>query len=206
MNLLNKDKFIPQFEPRIKFKYCWDVFRQMRSGWVGDGETVKSFESMLQQIVGVDFAYSTTSGTTALMLAIKALELPIGSTILFPAYTFIAGANAARFLGYNIRLVDIKEDTLSIDPSKMKIDDNVSAVMFVNHNGYHGGDLQKIKDTCVTHGIKLIEDASQCLGIPGNFHTGDVSVVSFSVPKLITTGQGGAVFTNDHMRPMDYLN
>ena len=191
------NKFIPQFEPRVKFKYCWDVFKQMRSGWVGDGSTVQEFEQRLKECADVKYAHTTTSGTVALMLAIESLGLPKGSTILFPAYTFISGANAARFLGYNIKLVDIKEDTLSMDPSKVEITEDISAIIFINHNGYCGPDLDKIKQICQENDLKMIEDSSQCLGIKGNFNTGDISVASFSVPKLITTGQGGAVFTND---------
>jgi perosamine synthetase len=189
--------FIPQYAPWIRPGYGRAVARQVDSGWVGPGEATAAFEAALAEAVGVPFAAATTSGTAALIIAIKALGLPRGSTILFPAYTFLAGANAARFLGHKVRLVDIKEDTLCMDPDQVAIGPDVGAVMFVNHNGYAGPDVARIHRICAKAGVPLIEDASQGLGIRGCGTVGDVSVLSFSVPKLVTTGQGGAVLARD---------
>jgi perosamine synthetase len=169
----------------------------MKTGWVGPSKTVEKLEQKICDITGVKYAVSTTSGTMALVMAIKALELPEGSTILFPNYTFLAGANAARFCGLNVQLVDIKEETLCMDPEKVVVDEKVSAIMFVNHNGYVGGDVAKIRDICDENGIAMIEDSSQALGIGDAGTTGDVGVFSFSVPKIVTTGQGGVLFTNN---------
>ena len=190
-------KSIPQYAPWIRPGYGRAVAHQVDSGWVGPGEATAAFEAALAEAVGMPFAAATTSGTAALLIAIKALGLPRGSTILFPAYTFLAGANAARFLGHKVRLVDIKEETLCMDPDQVEIGTDVGAVMFVNHNGYAGPDVARIKRMCAKAGVPLIEDASQGLGIRGCGTFGDVSVLSFSVPKLVTTGQGGAVLTRD---------
>ena len=190
---------IPQYQPQIKFRYAYDVFKQVMSGWVGTGKVTEEFESKIGDIMGSEYVVSTTSGTTAIMMSIKALKLPEGSTILFPAYTFLAGANAARFLGYKVELVDIKRDTLCMDPNKVIITDNISAIIFVNHNGYIGDDVNMIKAICIDSEIPMIEDSSQCIGIRGAGIVGDVGILSFSVPKLVTTGQGGAVITNDKL-------
>lgn len=187
---------IPVFEPRIKMKYALQVFFQIMSGWVGSGETVVAFENEIKHVTGAKHAISTTSGTTALLMAVSSLDLAPGSTVLFPAYTFLAGANACRFLGYNVRLVDIKEDTLCMDPDMIEVAGDVSAVIFVNHNGYVGEDVLKTRRICDENSIRMVEDASQGIGIDGAGLTGDLGVFSFSVPKLITTGQGGVVFTD----------
>lgn len=193
-------KFIPQFEPDIRLKDIWAVVKQMRSGWIGPTRTTMDFENTLSKLTDSE-AVVTTSGTTALIMAIKSLNLQKGSTILFPAYTFLAGANAARFLGYKIKLVDVSYDTLCMNPNRveyaLKRFKSISCVMFVNHNAYVGEDIEKVQQLCKQYNVKMIEDSSQALGIEGAGTTGDLGVFSFSVPKIITTGQGGAVFTKN---------
>jgi perosamine synthetase len=182
--------FVPQFEPLITAIYADNVKHQIMSGWIGPGKATQAFEEAICQITGAKHCLSTTSGTTALLMALSALHLPRNSTILFPAYTFLAGANAARFLGYKVKLVDIRPETLCMDPNLVS---DANAVIFVNHNGYVGEDVQKIRDLCKL----MIEDSSQCLGIPNGGRVGDMGILSFSVPKLVTTGQGGAVITDN---------
>ena len=86
------------------------------STWIGVGPATKAFEEKLKEITLADHVLSCSSGSSAILMAIHGLNLPQGSTILFPNYTFIAGANAAKFLGYNVKFIDIKEDTLCMDP------------------------------------------------------------------------------------------
>lgn len=189
-------KFIPQYAPNIRLRDIWLVARQMKSGWVGPSRATQHFEDLFKFECLYEYCYSTTSGTTAIMMALYGLDLPPGSTILFPAYTFLAGANAARLMGFKIRLVDIKTDTLCMDPKKVRITKDVSCVMFVRHNGYGGEDMDDIRQKCKNKSITFLEDAAQCLGMTGQPRS-DVMTLSFSVPKLITTGQGGAVLTNN---------
>ena len=195
------NNFIPQFVPQVRPKDIDAVQRQMLSGWVGPSKTTVKFENKIKEITGAKHCISTTSGTTAIMLALMGLKLPKGSTVLFPAYTFLAGANACRLLGYKIKLVDITWDTMCMSPSTVEDyldeDINVSCVMFVNHNAYVGKDVQAIQQICDKYEIPMLEDSSQALGMTNAGRTGKVGVFSFSVPKLVTTGQGGAVITND---------
>lgn len=188
-------KFIPQYAPDVRWRDIWAVVKQMKTGWVGPSKMTEKFEDLLRWHCLTNHCFSTTSGTTAIMMALYGLDLPQGSTILFPAYTFLAGANAARLMGFKIRLVDIKRDTLCVDPDKIRITKDVSCVMFVRHNGYNGVDIDKIRKMCKNRSVAFLEDAAQCLGSIGR-SVGDVAIISFSVPKLITTGQGGAVVTN----------
>lgn len=189
-------KFIPQYAPNIRLRDIWAVVKQMKTGWVGPSKMTEKFESLLRFHCLTDYCFSTTSGTTAIMMALYGLDLPPGSTILFPAYTFLAGANAAKLMGFKIRLVDIKAHTLCMDPAQIRITKDVSCVMFVRHNAYNGRDIDRVKDMCKQKSVAFLEDAAQCLGRIGR-SVGDVGIVSFSVPKLITTGQGGAVVTNN---------
>ena len=98
-------------------------------------------------------------------MALYSLDLPERSTVLFPAYGFTAGADAAKFLGLNIELVDVKPDTLCMDPDKVKISGDCRAVIFVNHNGYVGPDVSRVKEICEQHCVPMIEDSACALGI-----------------------------------------
>lgn len=192
--------FTPQYEPQVRPKDIDAVQKQMLSGWVGPSKTTIEFENELKRYTGAKHCISTTNGTTAIMLAIKSLNLPPKSTILFPAYTFLAGANACRLLGHKIQLVDISRNTLCMNPNLVDTAlnaENISCVMFVNHNAYVGSDVQIVKSLCDEHCIPMLEDSSQAIGMPNAGRVGKVGIFSFSVPKLITTGQGGVVITDD---------
>jgi perosamine synthetase len=197
------EDFIPQFVPCIRNKDIDAVKNQMCSGWIGSGKRVLEFEEKIKNINGAKHCISTTSGTTAIFIAIKALNLPLSSTILFPSYTFLAGANAAKLAGYNIELIDINPSTMCIDPILARqtrfYTNNISCMIFVNHNGYMGRDIQKLRVICDKFKIPMIEDSSQAIGIKNAGRTGDLGIFSFSVPKLITTGQGGAIVTDNDL-------
>jgi perosamine synthetase len=190
-------QFIPLFEPTD----CERVRRQVASTYVGSGEAVTQFEQAVATESCIRHCIATTSGTTALLLALWAAAEPSRpKKILFPAYTFLAGANAARLAGFDVELVDIEPATLSMSPSALhetlERTGPVAAVMYVDHNAYVGPQRQEIRQTCDRFEVPLIEDSAQCFGIPMEL-VGDVGVYSFSVPKLVTTGQGGCVITND---------
>ena len=187
---------IPQFEPLIKPEYAEAVAAQIRSGWIGPSNATALFEEAICKVAGCKHCLLTTSGTTAIIIALSALKLKPSATVLFPAYTFVAGANAARFLNFSVKLVDVKRTTMSMDPAQVDLD-GVDCVMFVNHNGYVGEDVLAIKRMCAQVGIPMIEDSSQGLGIPGAGRIGDLGIFSFSVPKIVTTGQGGCVVTDN---------
>lgn len=192
--------FIPQFTPQVRLKDTEAVQQQMLSGWVGSAKTTFKFEEKVKNITGAKHCISTTSGTTAIVLALKALGLGGNSNILFPAYTFLAGANACRLLGHRVQLIDIKLETLCMDPTLVEraIEQGyIDYVMFVNHNAYVGEDVQIIKELCNRRGIPMFEDSCQAIGMPNAGRTGKVGTFSFSVPKLITTGQGGAIITDN---------
>jgi len=195
-------KTIPQFQPLNRRKDAKAVYKAIRKGNLGPGAVCLKLEERIKQLTGAKHCLTTTSGTTALIMAIEALDLPRGSTILFPSYTFLAGANAARFMGYKVKLIDIHPDTICMSALELeeKINKNVSCVIFVNHNArsrYHGFGIDYAKSICEKHNIPIIEDSCQSIGVKNAGRTGNIGVFSFSVPKLITGGQGGAIITDD---------
>lgn len=199
--------FIPQYDPLIQREYADAVHDQIMSGWIGPGKTVEKFEEKICEITGSKYCISTTSGTTAIYIALLA-TCRRDSYIKFPDYTFIAGANAARLDRHIVDLIDVREETLCMNPDILKNDLEFSldcwngGVIFVNHNGYVGKDRLRIRKICDEHNIPMIEDSSQALGIcdENGIHSGkigDVGIFSFSVPKLISTGQGGCIITDN---------
>lgn len=189
---------IPFYEPFVKRSYAKAVAKQVQSGWWGPGIAVRKFEETLAEYVGARYAVCTTSGTTALYLALKVLNLPRDSVVLFPAYGMLAGANAAKLAGYIPRSVDINRLTLGMSMSccARKRYFDPGAIIYICNNGAEG-HLKQMDGASYSYsmGITVIQDACQQIGI-GKF-IADIGIYSFSVPKLITTGQGGAVVTND---------
>jgi perosamine synthetase len=192
---------ILQYEPLIDPADCERVRRQVESSFVGSGAAVTEFERAVATASNMRHCVATTSGTTALLLALLAIAKPDRPRkILFPAYTFLAGANAARFAGFDVELVDIEPETLCMCPARLneslERSGQVTAVMYVNHNAYIGPKRHEVRAICDRFEVPLIEDSAQCFGMPMEL-AGQVGVYSFSVPKLVTTGQGGCVITND---------
>jgi perosamine synthetase len=138
----------------------------------------------------------------ALSVAAAALELRPGDEILVPAYGVISTINAFAVAGLSPRLVDIDRRTGSISPKAVaeRLTRDTKAVCYVNFSGTTGDDLSAIAALCAERGIPLIEDAAAAIGHryrergAGSF--GTIGTLSFSVPKTLTTGQGGAIFTS----------
>jgi len=197
---------IPQYIPYITNNYADDVSKQIKTTWIGCGKAVKEFESMFSDYVGSKYALSCTSGTIALLIAINALKIKADDEVIVSDYSFIAAVNVLRFLNIKPVLVDIKQDTMCIDPELIrdKITTKTKAVIFINHNGYVGRDIYRVKDICEQNNLFLIEDAACALGqwYYKDVHAGtigDIGTFSFSVPKPLTTGQGGMIVTKNTM-------
>ncbi|MBU0767902.1 MAG: DegT/DnrJ/EryC1/StrS family aminotransferase, partial [Proteobacteria bacterium] len=142
-----------------------------------------------------------SNGTISLFLALKALDIKNGDEIIVPDYTMIATSNAVVMIGAKPVFVDV-DNSLCLNTKLVKraITAKTKAVIHVSING-RAGDLNNLKKLCRDRGIYLVEDAAQSLG---SFHNGkhlglfgEVGSFSFSAPKIITTGQGGALITDD---------
>jgi perosamine synthetase len=159
-------------------------------------------ETCLKEFIGVNHCFMTTSGTTAIMTALLALDLEVGSEVIVPNYTMIATANAVRALGYKPILVDVNPTTYTLDLSTLQrfVTDSTKAVIHVSLNNRSTG-LKEIAEFCKKANLYLIEDAAQSLGcfLDGKAYGtfGDIGCFSLSTPKIISTGQGGFVVTNN---------
>ncbi|MGH7660528.1 MAG: DegT/DnrJ/EryC1/StrS family aminotransferase [Vulcanimicrobiaceae bacterium] len=197
-----EDRFIPLVEPWLDDPCASEVGRQVASGFVGPGKTTENFAESLAAKLDVEHCILTTSGTTALSVAAHACGLKPGDEILVPSYGVISTVNAFASIGLLPRLVEIERTTACINPMQLKtrITSRTKAVCFVNFSGYTGENIEQIRDISREAGVPLIEDAATALGhchagkSAGTF--GTVGTLSFSPPKTITTGQGGAILTN----------
>lgn len=196
-------KRINQMEPWLGEEEKYAVMKYLESGgWLTEYKKTDEFESIFSEYVGSNYSSAVVNGTMSLVLAFLALEIKPGDEIIVPDYTMIASANAIQLAGGTPILVDINQNNLCIDLNKLEeaINQNTKALLFVSING-RCPRMEAILELVDEHGILLIEDASQSLGSfydkkhLGTF--GKLGTFSFSPAKIITTGQGGMVITND---------
>jgi perosamine synthetase len=195
--------FLPLAEPWFPAE-CADAVRaQVASGFVGPGAATKAFADAIASWAGVRHCHLTTSGTVALTVAAHAVGLRPGDEILIPAYGVISTINGFASAGLEPRLVDIDRVTGCIDDGALEtaVTPRTRAVCFVNFSGYTGDNVVRVRAWCDRRGLPLIEDAACALGqrherrSAGSF--GTIGTYSFSVPKVLTTGQGGAIVSAD---------
>lgn len=189
------------------------------SGWVSSaGGYVELFEKKLAGYAGVDHAIAVVNGTAALHMALILTGVSPGDEVLIPALTFVSTANAVGYCGAVPHFVDSEEKTLGLDPCKLadyleqtgelreeglfnkKSGRRIRAVVPMHTFG-HPVDMDPLVEVCNKFNLALIEDAAEALGsyYKGR-HTGNwgrVSVLSFNGNKIVTTGGGGAILTND---------
>lgn len=195
--------FIPQYAPLIEGEIGQSLNDYIQSGgWITEFKKTKEFEQKIAEFVGSQYCVVTTSGTTGLIMSLMAIALAPEDEVIVPNYTMIATPNAVKFLNAKPVFVDIDPVNLCMDLEALKqnITAKTKAIIYVSLNG-RSGDLNALKLFCSKSNIILIEDAAQSLGSYNDKRhlgsLGHMGVFSFSVPKIITTGQGGAVVTND---------
>jgi perosamine synthetase len=194
-------KFIPQVQPYITENEIKAVVEYLQSGgWLTEFEKTQEFEKMIADFLGVKYAVVVTSGTVALYLALLSLGIGKNDSVIVPDYTMIASPNSVKWAGAEVILCDIEKDTMCLDLNKVKLKKNTKALMYVSING-RSGNMNKVVEFCKDNNLFLIEDACQAFGSKWNGKFlgtfGDVGCLSFTPHKIITTGQGGAVVTNN---------
>ena len=174
-----------------------NVVKCLQSDWLTTGPLVELFEKQIEQVTGAP-AVSVTSGTAALHCAYAAIELKPGDEIITPPITFIATQATALNFGAKIIFADVFPDTANIDPisAESKITSKTKAIVAVDYAG-HPADMQELRSLADKHNIFLIEDASHSFG--SNYRgrsvgtLADLTTFSFYPTKNITTGEGGAI-------------
>ena len=196
-------KFINQIEPWYGKEEKKAVLDYLNSGGgLMEFKKTKEFEKMICQYTGAKYCSVLPNGTVSLFLALLALGIKKGDEVIVPDFTMIATPNAVQMAGAKPVLVDIDEDSLCLNPDLVEkaITTKTKAVFHVSING-RAGRLAELKKLCRKKKISLLEDAAQALGsFYANKHLGRHGLLgsfSFSVPKIVTTGQGGALVTDN---------
>lgn len=191
------------------FKMYWDdedvaqVNAAIKTGmnWAL-GPQIPAFEKKLAEYIGTEYCLTFNSGTSALHAALLSYGIGAGDEVIVPSFTFIATANAPKFVGAVPVFADIEDTTFSLDPADVeaRITPRTKAIIPIHYGGFpcRIRELRKIADE---HGLILIEDAAEAMGAKtGNRNVGtigDSSILSFCQNKIITTGEGGAVVTDN---------
>lgn len=197
-------KFIAQMEPSfdINERKAMDEYMS-GGGWLMEFKKTREFEKMIAEYTGAEYCSIMPNGTISLSCALIALGVGVGDEVIVPDYTMAATPNSVELIGAKAVFADIEPDTLCIDFEAVKkaVTTKTKAIMAVSINGRAPGRMNEIVSFCRENDIKLVEDAAQSLGsrLEGKHlgTIGDIGSFSFSVPKIITTGQGGALVTND---------
>lgn len=176
------------------------IARAIAQEHVSQGPVVAELERRLADYLGVPFVVATTSGSTALLMSCWASGVGPGDEVIVPNRTWIATAHAPLLLGASVKLVDVEPGRPVIDPTRIEeaISDRTKAIIPV-HMGGRAADMRAINRIAERHGLAVIEDAAQALGSrnPDGFlgTQSDMGCFSFSVAKVISTGQGGFIAT-----------
>lgn len=166
------------------------------------GEVTQAFESQLARRLGTEHAVATTSGSTALLVALESLGIGEGDEVIVPNRTWIATAHAIQRVGAKPVLVDVRSDLPILDEANIEdaLTPRTRAILPVHLNG-RGVDMRRVTELAEKHDLVVVEDASQALfskGDSGMLGTlSHAGAFSLSVAKLISTGQGGFVVTDD---------
>jgi perosamine synthetase len=180
------------------------VHEYMRSGgWLTEFEHTRRFERQIADFTGAAYCTAAPSGTLALFLALAACGVGRDDEVIVPDLTMAATATAVLLAGGKVVFADIEPHTLCLDVDQVdqKITPRTKAIIFVPLNGRSPSGMSDVVRRWQNRGIRVIEDAAQALGsYSAGRHLGtigDCGCLSFSSQKIVTTGQGGAVVTND---------
>ena len=199
-----RKKFIPYGRQFIDEDDIKEVVKVLKSPWITQGTKIREFEEALCKYTGAKYAVVVSSGTAALHIACLAAGIKQGDEVITSPITFVASANCVLYCGGKPVFADIQEDTINIDPQeiKKKISKRTRAIIPVHFAG-HPCDLEEIYSIAKDNNLIVIEDACHALGAEykgykiGSCKFSDMTVFSFHPVKSITTGEGGAVLTNN---------
>lgn len=197
-----RDTFLQYGRQYIDEEDISKVVEVLKGDYLTTGPYVKNFEEALAKKVGAQYAVAVTSGTAALHCAVIAAGIEKGDEVLVTPMTFAASANCILYVGATPIFVDVEENTGNIDVNKIeeKITDKTKAIIAVSYRG-NPVKIDKIMDIAKKHNLIVIEDAAHAIGAKykdiyvGN--NADMTIFSFHPVKHITTGEGGAITTND---------
>lgn len=196
-------EIIPVASPDLAGNEERYVIEAIRSSWISSsGEYVKRFEREFAELCSAHTALSVCNGTVALHLALLALDVRPGDEVLVPSLTYIATANAVRYVGAEPVFVDVDPETWCIDPKLLEasITRRTKGIIVVHLYG-HPADMDAINNVAAVHGLWVIEDAAEAHFARYKGRTvgslATMATFSFFGNKIITSGEGGAVTLRD---------
>jgi perosamine synthetase len=193
---------VPITKPALTEEEARAPYDSIKSGWVTQGPKVAEFEKAVAGYVGAKHGIATTSCTTGLHLALASIGVTAGDEVIVPSFTFIASANAILYTGATVVFCEIDPRTFNADPADIekRITKKTKAIMPIDQIGL-ACDIGPINDIAKRHGIPVVEDAAPTIGgtykgrrVGSNAHQ---TVFSFHPRKVITTGEGGMITTDD---------
>lgn len=196
------NNYLYQMEPVFDEKERAEVVACLDSTWILQGKRTQAFERGIAEYAGATYAVAVPSCTVAMAVSLMALGIGAGDEVLVPDLTFVATANAVNLAGATPVLVDVDPETQGIDPHKLAeaITPRTKAVLPVWLNG-HNPNIEEVVRVARRCGLLVVEDAACALGSwvngrhAGTF--GQMGCISFNTTKIITTGMGGMILTND---------
>jgi perosamine synthetase len=196
-------EMIPVARPCLGEEEERGVLDVLRSGWVTQGPRVAEFERRFAAYVGCEHAIAVSSCTTALQLALWAVGIKRGDEVICPSLSFVATANCIAYNGASARFADVDLDTYNLDPNEIEglISPRTKAILAVHQIGLPA-DMTAIREIAVRRGLILIEDAACAIGSEYDGRLigcpfGEIACFSFHPRKIMTTGEGGMITTNN---------
>jgi dTDP-4-amino-4,6-dideoxygalactose transaminase len=202
---LSTPPFLPFALPEIGDEEIAEVVDTLRSGWLTTGAKAQRFEREFAAFLGDESlqCVAVNSATAGLHLALEALGIGPGDEVITTTHTFTATAEVVRYLGADVKLVDVDPATLNLDPAQVEaaIGPRTKAIVPVHFGGL-AADMPALLDLARRHGLKVVEDAAHalpttCGGALVGTLASDAAVFSFYANKTITTGEGGMLVTRD---------
>ena len=194
---------VPFFTPWITDSDKKKVLKVLNQRWLTDGPTLKKFENKFSKFIGSKYSVGCSSATHALHLSLKSLGIRKNDQVIVPTMTFSASSDVVRYCGAEPILIDIDIDTFNILPEKIeeKITNKTKSIIVVHYGG-QSCDMEKIIKISKKYDLSIIEDCAHALGSTyknvncGNI--GNAGCFSFYPTKIITTGEGGMITSNDN--------
>jgi perosamine synthetase len=196
------DNQVPLMKPWLDEEEWYAMKDVILSGWVSQGPKVKEFEQKVAQFIGAKHAIAMNACTSAMHVAMKIAGVKYGDEVIVADSTCMANVNAINMAGAIPVFVDIDPDTYNIDPKliEAKITAKTKVIMNIDQIGL-SNDLDALKAICDKHGLTLLDDAATAFGgkYKGKFlgNHNIMATYSFHPRKMITTGEGGMLITDD---------
>ena len=199
---MKESKLLTWWQPNFTEEDAKAVFDVVKSGFINEGEICKNLCDFVKNYTGVKHVITAPNGTLSLYLALKSLGIGNGDEVIIPALTFIATASAVVMTGAEPVFTDVSSEDCNILCEQIEplITKKTKAIIPVHING-RKADLEQINKIAKENGLYVIEDAAEALGSKYNENflgtISDVGIISLAPTKIITSGQGGLILTNN---------